>query len=143
MRGCTQLPEVIKQLGARPLDNGWAIEPALDSEPKLLPNLLRQGSRNGQYGDTAAIVLILIDREWCWAELSNLLRQSDDWRNTTAARLVLRDCPDPSMRELASRWEAAHSNKPEAEQLWEESIVSDISRLTGVVDTVRDQVPDP
>jgi hypothetical protein len=92
---------------------------------------------------TAASVLALLDRPWCWEDLAAVLRESDDWMQTAAVRIILRNSKIPMMEKLVSDWETAHECNPNVGVLFETAIAMRSLELSGLVNRVRDQVPDP
>jgi hypothetical protein len=130
-------------MAARDWGSGTAIELALSSAPQLLPKLLRQGIRKKRGRLIAAAVLGLLDRPWCSEALASVLRESDDCAHTAAVRSILRNSTDPAMQQLVADWEATHRCQPETEKRTEDRMAETISRLTDVVNAVRDQIPNP
>lgn len=63
----------------------------------------------------AAAALAILDLPWCHVELSEVLAESTDQVLTSECRAALSASRDLSIKEIATRWEAANPHEPETE----------------------------
>jgi hypothetical protein len=89
-----------------------AIALALHCAPTELRKLLRQGLHSSEkhHRETAAAVLGLIGRPWCWDELTEVLDGSTDWAETLEVRSVLGESTKTANRSYVNDWETREGN---------------------------------
>lgn len=89
---------------------------ALEHAPESSLPLIRRALRSNVPIDriTIAATLALIDRSWCHAELSAVLRSSENQLATLECRDALLASRSPNAHQLAIAWETKHPRTPEA-----------------------------